>query len=111
MRPSPASFEAPYNDVWIGNGASSGVRNDCSLAVDRAGRRERNRLHAVGPRCLQDIEGRDGVLLEVLARVFRAEAHVRVCRHMKHNLSLPDGRVKPRNVEKVAFDEVEVRMK
>src|SRR5208282_2755145 len=55
-------------------------------------------------------EGRDGVLLKVLARMRRAEPYVGVRRQMKHDFGAPYALVKMRQVEDVSFDEMEIRM-
>ena len=64
-------------------------------------------LDAVGAHRLQHVEGGDGVLLEILARMLEAEADVGVGGEMEHDVAAGHRGSQRRRVEDVAFDQLE----
>ena len=84
-------------------------REHVRLAVDRSGRRERDPADAAGAHRLEHVEGGDGVLLEILARMVGAEADVRIGRQMEHEVAPRTAIVNPRGVQVSPLDERECR--
>ena len=82
--PSPASFEAPYSEVWTGNGASSGVGKTSGSPYTEPVEENAILRHAGGAHRLEHVGGRDRVLLEVPARVLEAVADVGVGLQVEH---------------------------
>ena len=66
-------------------------------------------LDAVAAHRLQHIEGRDRVLLEILARMLQAEADVGIGGEMKHDVAAGHRGRQRRRIEDVAFDQLERR--
>jgi len=57
------------------------------FAVDRAGGGEGQPANAIGPHGLENVEGRQGVLLDVAAGIVRPEAHVGVGREVEDKIA------------------------
>jgi hypothetical protein len=78
------------------------------LAVDRARRGEPDPGHAGRPHGFEHVERGDSVLLEIPARVFKAEAHVRVRSQVHHDV-VTAHRVRETVAirQQIAFDERE----
>src|SRR5260370_26768406 len=62
-------------------------RKDLGLAVDGSSGRERDPAHAVRPHRFEYIRGGDRVLFQVLARMFKPEAHICIRSQMEHKLA------------------------
>ena len=80
------------------------------FAVDRSGRRERDPSRAGRAHRLEHVERRDGVLLEVLPRMFDAEPDVGVGGEVEHDLGAGHGLDQSRQVERIAANQGELRM-
>ena len=87
------------------------VGRDQRLAVDGAGGREGNPAHTVRAHGLEDVEGRDGVLFEVLPRVVPAVLDVGVGGQVEDEVGALHRGGQRGQVEVVAADELEPRVR
>src|SRR6185503_19901161 len=84
--------------------------DDGRLAINGTRRGEGDGPDAVGAQRFEDVEGGEGVLLEVLPGVLQAEAHVGVGGKVKDGVATPHRCRQPVEVEVVAADEPETGM-
>lgn len=61
--------------------------NNFRLAIHRAGRGKRDALDAIGAHRFEDVEGGDGVLLQIFSGMIEAETHVGVGGEMKDGVA------------------------
>src|ERR1035437_4976879 len=85
-----------------------GRGNFFRLAINAAGGTESNALDAIGAHGFEDIESGDGILLQILRRMFEAKAGVGIRGEMKNGVATGHRLGERRQIEVVAFDELEV---
>jgi len=85
-------------------------RDDFRLAINRAGGTEGDAFDAVGAHGFQHVEGGDGVLLEILVRMFESEPHVGIGGEVKDKIAPGHRLLQRREVKVVAMNEFEIRM-
>src|ERR1035437_11089569 len=85
-----------------------GRGNFFRLAINAAGGTESNALDAIGAHGFKHIESGNGVLLQIFAGMFEAETHIGIRGKMKNRVATGHRLSERRQIEIVAFDELEV---
>ena len=98
-------MDAPYNEVWRGNGAVLRGRKDLGLSVDRTGGRESDLADAAVSHRLQHLGGGDRVLLEIERGVLQAVANVGVRLEMEDPVAPVHRLAQDRSVAHIPLDE------
>ena len=103
-----AQFGAGVERSLDGERRGFGRGDDFGLAVNGAGGTEGDALDVVGTHGFEDIEGGDGVLLEILAGMFEAEPDIGIGAEVEHGVGAGHGAGEGGEIQVVALNELEV---
>ena len=103
-----AEFGAGVERGLDGERRGFGRGDDFGLAVNGAGGAEGDALDVVGAHGFEDIEGGDGVLLEIFAGMFEAEPDVGIGAEVEHGVGAGHGAGEGGEIQIIALDEFEV---